>query len=324
MKINFIQLFTLFFLLVTSRLAQAQQSYALKPYAITLPRVTTPQQTNPATVPQNAGNLVYNTTEQKVAVNNGSQWEYLATAGDVGSQFANFTVFNYTSENAQQLWTIPAGVTRFLVEAWGGGGGGVKYLGSSNVGDCRGGASGGYAQKLYAVQPNGPASVSVVVGRGGSGTTVTGNPGSAQGGGASQVYYPFTNNYLFAGAGNNFAGNGGITFVPSDGFRPLTMPGMEASVCIPLSYVQKDASNYIITVKMSDGGTAYGVPPGRGGIGNTVMLQNNSTASGNLVFIGWGYLGENGLQDGSFPGGGGGCGYYGGGNGAPGMVIIRW
>ena len=128
--------------------------------------------------------------------------------------------------------------------------------------------------------------------------------------------------------GNDFAGNAGITNAvitfTSDGYRPLTMPGMGAAAVIPLNYIQKDASNFIITLKLSDGGTAYGVPPGRGGIGNTITLLNNIASSSNLLYKGWGFQGNVDLQDGSFPGGGGGCGYFGGGNGAPGLVIIRW
>jgi len=78
---------------------------------------------------------------------------------------------------------------------------------------------------------------------------------------------------------------------------------------------------------LSDGGTAYGVPTGSGGFAPTLALFNNVSNPAsltNLVFYGSGVGGVLPSQDGSFPGGGGACGYYGGGDGANGLVIIRW
>jgi hypothetical protein len=50
----------------------AQQTYALKPYSVALLQLNTAQQSTSAT--QQAGNIVYNTDEQKVAFHNGSGW----------------------------------------------------------------------------------------------------------------------------------------------------------------------------------------------------------------------------------------------------------
>ncbi|TAE23660.1 MAG: hypothetical protein EAZ91_21685 [Cytophagales bacterium] len=72
------RLLTFLLLLLTSlgNSLFAQQTYALKPYAITLPRLTTAQQSTSAL--QQAGNIVYNTDEQKMAIHNGSSWQYIA------------------------------------------------------------------------------------------------------------------------------------------------------------------------------------------------------------------------------------------------------
>jgi hypothetical protein len=65
-------------------------------------------------------------------------------------------------------WTVPAGVTRVYVQAWGGGtGGGRGYYGGGG-----GGAGGGYAAGWCATTPG--ASVTIAVGTGGAGGTAAG------------------------------------------------------------------------------------------------------------------------------------------------------
>lgn len=162
-------LYKIIILLTLPYFTLAQQSYSFKPYAITLPQVSTTQQENPATVPQSAGNVGYNTSEQKVAINTG-----------------------------------------------------------------------------------------------GAATGVT-----------------------------------------------------------PLGYSQKDASTYVITLRLSDGGTAFGVQPGITGIEPTVALLNNSTAIGNLVFYGANFGELYPIKRVAFPVVGA-CGYVIGGAGANGLIINRW
>jgi hypothetical protein len=320
------RLYTLVFLLALPLLAQAQQSYSLKPYAITLPQVTTTQQVSPATVPQSAGNVVYNTDQQKVALNTGGQWAYLVTNSDLNADFPNFAAYQYSFGSVYQYWTIPAGVTKFAIELWGAGTGGNKYSTSGPYGDCRGGQAGGYARRIYAVA-SGATTVTMTVGKGGSGTVTTGTfPTGSQLGGETKVLYPSSTASLYA-TGNNGStgpGYGGFSGLPFDGYRAFIAPGGAATGVTPLGYAQKDAANYVITLRLSDGGTAYGVQPGIAGIGPTVSLLNNSTAIANLVFYGANVGGAMPSQDGSYPGGGGACGYVLGGDGADGLVIIRW
>ena len=69
-----------------------------------------------------------------------------------------------TLSNTSHSWTIPAGVTQILVEAWGGGGGGA-------VGG--GGGGGGYGALEWTVAPG--ANVSITIGAAGAGATSSAN-----------------------------------------------------------------------------------------------------------------------------------------------------
>lgn len=316
----------MFVLLTLPYFALAQQSYSLKPYAITLPQVSATQQVSPATVPQTQGNLVYNTTLDKVAINADGQWKYLLTNSDLNADFSNFAAYQPSFGTVYQSWSIPAGVTRFAVEIWGAGTGGNKYSTNGSNGDCRGGQAGGYARRIYAVA-SGVTTLTLTVGRGGIGTVATGTyPTGTQLGGETRVIYPTASASLYATGYNGSLGpgEGNSSGLPFDGYRAFIAPGGAATGVIPLGYAQKDASNYVITLRLSDGGTAYGVQPGVAGIGPTIALLNNSTATGNLVFYGANYGGALPSQEGSYPGGGGACGYVIGGDGADGLVIIRW
>ena len=77
----------------------------------------------------------------------------------------NFMSFNVTGAGS---WTIPADVTKIVVEAWGGGGGGSQY---------GGGGGGGYIKSHFTVKPG--TTISVNVGAGGQGGTTRANTGIA-------------------------------------------------------------------------------------------------------------------------------------------------
>lgn len=78
-------------------------------------------------------------------------------------QFSNFMAFNISGAGN---WTIPVGVTKILVEAWGGGGGGSQ---------TGGGGGGGYAKAHFIVATG--TNISVIVGAGGAGGTSTASSG---------------------------------------------------------------------------------------------------------------------------------------------------
>ena len=79
-----------------------------------------------------------------------------STSGGSGG-FQNFQVFDTNNGT----FTVPAGVTRIMVEVWGGGGSGGIVVGSGGGG---GGGAGGYGKQLFNVTPG--TSYPVVVGRG--------------------------------------------------------------------------------------------------------------------------------------------------------------
>jgi hypothetical protein len=301
----------------------AQQSWALKPYAITLPRVTTTQQTNPATVTQQAGNMVYNTDQQAVAVNNGGSWQYLG-AGDTG-EFKNFAAFR---DYSPVVWSVPQGVTRFMIEAWGGGGGGdiyQKFLPTSGgFLSCNGGFSGAYVRKIVDTGST-LTSLTISVGYGGRGAygnfldpkfnATSGGSSIVQAGSFTLVA---TGGYIWNSSGapygsDNFPGNRALII---KGNPPK---GME------MTYGQVSSTEFVKVIKGGCGGTAFGVAPNTGGFGRTFSIKAAATSTATIYNTLFEF--ESGgvdLSYGSDPGGGGGCDFYNAGNGAPGLVIIRW
>ena len=297
------------FALLNTLLAMAQQPWALKPYTITLPRVTTTQQSASATVPQQAGNMVYNTDQKAVAVHNGGTWEYLGGTTEPGS-FENFKVFEATG--LLQFWTVPTGTTRFLIEAWGGGEGGdiFRTLGASTL-SCYGGEAGGYAQKVVTVV-SGANSVEISVGIGGASGELSPSRYPTNGG---NTIIKYNSTSLVVGGGSN-----SINGISISGFALDYMPGsnfFRVKSTLPngftLSYVQKSATEFIQSIHGHNGGVPFRVMT-TGGYGENFFINS----SGGRV------LDLRGHVFGASPGGGGGCGFSSGGYGANGLVIIRW
>jgi hypothetical protein len=106
------------------------------------------------------------------------------TAAVSTGSFTNMQVYASAGTNT---FTVPAGVTKIMVEVWGGGGGGA----GTNSGYAGGGGGGAYGKQILTVTAGN--SYTVVVGAGGS-----------------------------AGAGGSVGGNGGIT---SFGTGPLVSAG---------------------------------------------------------------------------------------------------
>ncbi len=297
---------TLILLLLTlcmSRPVLAQQTWALKPYAVTLPQLTTAQQSTSA--PQQAGNVVYNTDQQKMAVHNGTNWQYVSTAPEA-SQFQNEKLFKYST-----TWVVPAGVTRIMAEVWGGGAGGpiYDYGGSGNTTlIANGGGAGGYARGFMPVTPG--SSLTLVVGIGGTGAFRS--PSVYQtSGNNSYILRNANGDGLYVTGAYYYGGAGGYASGTDLGFAADGGVGTNGTV----SYGQKSMSEYILLIQCGNGGTAYGAS--RGGFGTQIASLNSSV----LLY----QSGDNtNAQQGSIPGGGGGCGYNYGGDGARGMIVIHW
>jgi hypothetical protein len=120
------------------------------------------------------------------------------------SGFTNFEVFDTPGT---YTWTVPAGVTKIMVEVWGGGGGG-NYNPHINLGGyTKSGGGGGYGKGIFTITSG---SYMVIVGSGGrgaspplgngkdGGTSSFGSLISATGGGGGT--------YVYGGGG---PGNGG-------------------------------------------------------------------------------------------------------------------
>jgi hypothetical protein len=282
----------LLLLCVNSQLV-AQQTWALKPYAVTLPRLTTAQQSTSA--PQQAGNVVYNTDQQKIAVHNGTTWQYIAPAE--ASQFQNEKSF-FDS----QLWTVPPGVTRIMAKVWGGGAGGPVYDfgGRGNTAlAATGGGAGGYARGFMPVTPG--SSLTLTVGSGGNGEYRSPSYPPTVGGNSS-VTRNISVDGLMAWGGRP-SGYGGSSLSTDIGFTVAGDVGTDGRI----SYGHKSATEYILLIQCGNGGTAYSAPPG--GFGTQIASLNSSVL---LYQSGDSRPG----QFGSFPGGGGSCGYNYGGDGA--------
>lgn len=147
------------FLLFINHFVLAQKSTEILPNSITLPRLsTTEQNTVP---PQQAGNIIYNADEKKLALHDGTNWNYL-TANAAANGFQNLmTFFSGTS-----TWTVPAGVNKIRVELWGGGQGGSKLQSVGAIFTCQGGRGAAYALFELNVTPNEVLDISVANGSG--------------------------------------------------------------------------------------------------------------------------------------------------------------
>ncbi|GAB3988141.1 hypothetical protein GCM10028807_10150 [Spirosoma daeguense] len=326
-------------LILSLSAALAQQSWNLKPYSVQLPRVSTVQQITSTIVEPQPGSIVYNTDQQKVAIRNSTGWQYLDASGGTYQNRAYFTTNSLiqgsttTPANPAQTWTIPIGVTKFEIEVWGGGAGGGTFTStkaSSNSYVCSdGGFAGGYARKTIQVVPS-VTTVSINPGAGGKGADAVFV--SANAGGDSFVTYN----------GQTLRASGGGLTSPRSGTDAISgQPALLIKGGSPgpfqITYGQRSSTEFIRTIQCSNGGIAYGTPPDQAGLGLVQVYRNSDNVR--LYQLNERYSDQETPQnDGSFPGGGGGCGQQftaslgGGGpltfgysgSGAPGLIIIYW
>lgn len=217
----------------------------------------------------------------------------------VGTACAQKTV----TFDSSGVWTVPAGVTSVVVEAWGGGGGGHNGSSASSYGGG-GGGGGAYASSTLSVLP-GEVYV-IAIGAGGS----SGSNGGATSFGGTRV--------IAAGgsAGATSAGGSGATVAASTGTTKhagcnggngqTATPGTEAG--------GGGGSSPNSSGTCAVGGNASGSTPGTGGAGEG---PGGDGGSGNT----WG-------EDGTQPGGGGGGGSADvdsdGGDGADGRIKLTY
>jgi len=205
------------------------------------------------------------------------------------NQYKNF--IGFPEAGLGQTWIIPTGVTKILVEAWGGGAGGNMN---------GGGGGGGYIQAIFTVVPGQTVNINVAdyssPATFGDITSVTiaSDGAYAHGGGAS---------FSQPGFGGLFHAN-----VPNFGFSG------EAGHITTEKYEQYGSSNFLKAIYYGNGGSG----------GNTINTGGRgSYTAADLTTPFPPIKTYNGIT-GMVPGGGGGASSGGGYGGGKGMVIIRY
>lgn len=232
------------------------------------------------------------------------------------SNYPNFSTYDCNAiaavagtGNCGSSWTVPAGVTTILVEAWGGGGGGCSMSG---------GGGGAYAAARIAVTPS--SVVSITVGAGGNyGSGAT--PGIA--GGNTLVTAGAVTLTAFGGTGGNTGDPHALTLAsPSLGGNFLVTgtsqnqyTGLFGShgLATKIEFKQVSATDFARFIYFGDGGDA-GNTQGTGAKGG---FQIYSTISGVMYST-------TAQSIPATPGAGGGADHTFGFTGRGGRVIIHW
>ncbi len=232
-------------------------------------------------------------------------WETPATSTAVTPGFSSMTTYQTAGSDT---FTVPAGVTKIMVEVWGGGGGGGGGSGGSGGG---GGGAGGYAKGIFSVSAG--QIYSITVGAFGDPDAAVTSDVQAGSGGSSSFVSPTSTTLLSATGGSGGFGSlsssrnqGGSGGVGSGGSIALSGQGGEGGIVSTPSYGG------------TGGNAPFGGPGGNGAQGGGAYTRSPGT--------------------GIWPGGGGGgggwpvsnpsCGLSGGskqgcgGNGAVGGVIV--
>jgi hypothetical protein len=276
--------------------------------AVQLPRVNDTQSIGNPQV----GQLMYNSETASPNFYNGSAWQNLSNH-NLYQLFPKSQVFVPSSiiEDAQSstkesfTFQIPVGVKKIWVEAWSGGSGAQDFDVSNNLityPNRKGGNGGGYLSFILDVVEN--QLLGILVGKGGKGQLLNFPP--YNGGNTDIVRYTNgTNNppqLVASVSSNNFSLNTGLYNINLIGF----FHGERGSNCT-WSYQRFENTDRIVW-KGGNGGNSKGSLGGEG-------VQFDESSALFDVFE---------PNHGGFPGGGGGVGRAVGGNGASGMVIIRY
>lgn len=275
-------------LVCISALANAQTASELSSHSLTLPRLSTAQQYN--LPPQQAGNLIYNTDENKLAVHNGTDWNFIS--GLSASSYKEFTSHKIFFENT--IFQVPFGINKMLIEIWGNGASGqVLSSVGANV-PCSGGGGGQYIQ----------ASITVAY--------------------LEDLYIFFDdfvnmvrrNNVRVAAASHASGSMGGEGIVDLY-TNIITMVSGQNGKTADFSFQQANAGIYRKIVKSGAGGGTYPTFA-NGGHGITMEFDVNSgTLIGTSKGQGYEVFGK-------FPGGGGGCTNQNINTGAQGAIILHY
>jgi hypothetical protein len=198
-------------------------------------------------------------------------------------------------------FTVPAGITRIQVEAWGGGGGGGgSYSGASGSFAGGGGGSGGYGIQFYNVTPGG--SFTVTLGSGGGGGN-GGNDSTSATAGSAGGSSSFGGTLIVNGGGGG--GNGATSSANgTGGAKPNSASG--SAFPAGVGGGGNGGINFSGISIGGQGGSAF--RGGSGALGGPAGGVPNGHLSGNSGLGADGNLGAGGGGGGIGGGGGGGCG----------------
>ena len=223
------------------------------------------------------------------------------TGATVWSDLCDFK--NIASFTQNGTWTIPAGVTKIMIEAWGGGGGGAA-----------GGGGGGGTYIRTQVITVSPGNITIDIGTGGAGAAT--EAGTASNGTETTVTGAF-GTYTArngGGAGPNFSGS--VTLFALVGNSFIQFPGQAGSPTIE-TYAERLAGVFATIRKYGDGGKTVSLNSSEGK-GATFTFNTNPEVTILLIISRSGRIGEGG------GGGPTGNGLVWGSQGGPGMVIIHY
>jgi hypothetical protein len=223
-------------------------------------------------------------------------------------QYSNFVTLRSITA---ATWTVPAGVTKIVVELWGAGGGG-------NV--LAGGGAGGYVKAHFTVNPGDV--INYITGDGGAGAvaaTATNGTSSTCTVGSVSITAVGAQGALYLSATNGQGGQGGGSSIPGTFTNYVAIIG-GSGMSQERSYYQFNSTTFYESGKGGRGGDAPN-NPGSGGAGQTYLYNTTGAV---LIF-------RNGNpSSGLTPGGGGASGVQygvtniGGGGGADGIMIVHY
>lgn len=263
----------------------AQKSAEILPNSIVLPRLSSIEQGTLAS--QQAGSLVFNNDQKKIALHDGTSWNYLG----------NLDLKNHKPITVSSNWTVPAGVTRIIVEMWGAGANGqsLQSVGANIA--CNGGGGGEYAMYDLAVTPNEALSF------------VIGYPSTS---GHNSTYIT-REAIIIAFSEGGYANQGGFnTTFPNLAGLVRSVAGEDGGYA-DMSFQTVNANTWRKMIKSGAGGGTY--PSFKNG-GKSVTMEFD-VSTGN--YIGSTFNGNTTLDKGA----GGACKYTGG-VGADGFVLIHY
>ena len=226
--------------------------------------------------------------------------------------YKNLATFDVSSGN----WTVPAGVTKVLVEVWGGGGGGSN---------AAGGGGGGYVRAVFNVTPG--SNISYNIGFGGSG--VNADPAGATGE-SSTVTISAPNIYVVTATGGIGGGGSqsGMSVAHGGNGSIIGPPGHTNFVILTggtgkfsINSFFNNGTTYYEHAYGADGGDGAN-SPGSAGMGRTRLHTTNPTS----------IVKSTSSSPGKQPGGGGGGAFVlisngstgVGGGGGSGLVMIHY